>query len=417
MESINIVETRNPSEISNSNSGLKKVFVEKFFSSLVGGTLKIIEGDTELVFGDKGNEFGAIEATIVVHDPAFYSKIYQSGSIGAGEAYMMGLWDSPSLVEVVRLFSRNIDNLQVFDSRGFVFRKIRDWMYLFSSRNTRKGARKNISAHYDLSNKFFSKFLSDDMMYSSAMFFGEDISLEEASLKKLETVCKKLQLDKNDHLLEIGSGWGGMAVYAAKNYGCRVTTTTISRQQYNHVLKLVEEQGLAEKVQVLNQDYRELQGSFDKIVSIEMIEAVGFEHYKDYFVQCNRLLKSDGLMLMQAITVPNYRFSDAKKSIDFIKKYIFPGGCLPCNEVIEESLRKHTAMQNIGMQDITWDYAKTLSIWRDRFLKQKNDFIKEGFSKEFTRMWDFYLAYCEGGFLERAIGTVQYIFAKNNFRF
>jgi cyclopropane-fatty-acyl-phospholipid synthase len=250
------------------------------------------------------------------------------------------------------------------------------------------------------------------MMYSSAVFPDEKSSLEDASLNKLDRICKKLHLTADDHLIEIGTGWGGLAIHAAKNYGCKVTTTTISKEQREFALKRIAEEGLQDKITVLFSDYRDLEGQYDKLVSIEMIEAVGHEYYRSYFEKCASLLKPDGLMLIQAITIPDQRYDMARKSVDFIQRYIFPGGCLPSVAVIADHVRNYTDLSIIGLEDITEHYARTLAAWRDRFTARLDHVSHQGFDDIFVRMWEFYLCYCEGGFRERSIGTAQIVFAK-----
>ncbi len=388
-----------------------------FLNRLRGGVIILEEAGQEQVFGSHTPGLESIEARIQVSNPEFYRMVCRQGSIGAAEAYMHGYWRSPSLVTVIRLFSRNIDVLNKLDGLGQFANKIFDWVYLKVSDNSLAGSKRNIAAHYDLSNAFFSEFLSKDMMYSAAIYDSPEMPLEEASENKLRTICEKLKLKASDHLLEIGSGWGGMAIFAAEYYGARVTTTTISEQQYNYVVDLVARKNLRHKITVLKQDYRLLEGKYDKLVSIEMIEAVGANHYKQYFSKCDQLLKDNGLMLLQAITIPNQRFLSAKRSVDFIKRYIFPGGCLPSNEVIESSLRRYTKMQCIGLHDITEDYALTLKAWRKAFHLNRGAIVEKGFDDAFMKMWDFYLCYCEGGFKERVIGTTQLLLAKEKFRF
>jgi cyclopropane-fatty-acyl-phospholipid synthase len=248
------------------------------------------------------------------------------------------------------------------------------------------------------------------------VFEREDMTLEEASVAKLDELCRQLELQPEDHLLEIGTGWGGMAIHAARHYGCRVTTTTISREQFEYACRRVEEEGLADRVTVLCEDYRNLQGSYDKLVSIEMIEAVGHQYYGDYFRTCSGLLRDNGKMVIQAITVPDQRYREARDAVDFIKHYIFPGGCLPSNAVIADHVARDTDMQVVHLRDITLDYAETLAHWRERFLGALDSIREQGFSDDFIRMWEYYLCYCEGGFRERIIGTVQMAFAKPGYR-
>jgi cyclopropane-fatty-acyl-phospholipid synthase len=293
------------------------------------------------------------------------------------------------------------------------------WMlkvFHWFNRNTYEGSRKNISAHYDLGNDFFSLFLDPGLMYSAAMYPTPDATLAQASVYKLQRVCEKLQLKSSDHLLEIGTGWGGMAIYAARHYGCRVTTTTISQQQYEAAKARVVAEGLEAKVEVLFDDYRDLRGNFSKLVSIEMIEAVGHEHYGQYFECCSQLLAPKGLMLLQAITISDQRYEQARRSVDFIQRYIFPGGCLPSIAVISDKVSQKTDMNIIAVEDIGDHYAQTLNQWREGFLARLEEVRAQGFDERFIRMWEFYLCYCEGGFLERSIGTAQVLLAKPDYR-
>jgi cyclopropane-fatty-acyl-phospholipid synthase len=283
-------------------------------------------------------------------------------------------------------------------------------------RNSKDGSRRNIEAHYDLGNAMFEQFLDPTMMYSSAIFPHANSTLEEASVAKLERVCQTLRLRPSDHLVEIGTGWGGMALHAARNYGCRVTTTTISREQHDFAVKRIAEAGLSDRVTVLLRDYRELEGRFDKLVSIEMIEAVGHRYLPVYFETCGKLLKPDGLMLLQSILIPDQRYHRALDSVDFIQRYIFPGGFLPCPGEILKQVSAKTDMQLVGVFDITLDYARTLEAWRTRFGARTESIRALGYSEDFLRLWDYYFAYCEGGFRERAISTAQFLMAKPGWR-
>lgn len=354
----------------------------------------------------------SLAAHITIHDMSAYRKILFAGSIGAGEAYMQGDWSSPCLVSVIQVMA---GNLNVTQSMGkgwsWLSAGLNKCAHLFNA-NSLSGSKKNIAAHYDLGNDFFRLFLDPTLMYSAAIFPSSDCDLDRAALYKLETVCQKLKLSPEDHLLEIGTGWGGMAIYAAKNYGCRVTTTTLSKEQFEHAQRAVEDAGLEEQVTLLLKDYRELKGCFDKLVSIEMIEAVGHQYYDTYFDKCSSLLAPDGLMVIQAITISDQRYHGAKKSVDFIQKYIFPGGGLPSNEIMTSGVRRCTDMTVVDLHDIGWDYAQTINHWRKRFHHRLDQVKSQGFDEVFCRMWDFYLAYCEGGFKERAISTVQLVMAK-----
>jgi cyclopropane-fatty-acyl-phospholipid synthase len=389
--------------------------LEKRLCKIPRGILVIEDGSESKSFGKK-ESVADISAKIVIHDPGAYRDIAFGGSIGAAEAYMLGKWSSPNLVDLVRLMSINIDFLNVMDDSKSRMRRLFDKACHWFNRNTTSKARENISAHYDLSNEFFELFLDPEMMYSSAMFSRAEVGLNEAAVYKLDVICRKLDLQASDHLLEIGTGWGGMAIHAAKNYGCRVTTTTISKQQYEAACKRVVAAGLEELVTVIFEDYRDLEGSYDKLVSIEMVEAVGHEFYKQYFGGCASLLKPDGLMLIQAITVPDQRYRYARNSVDFIQRYIFPGGSLPGHEIVMSSIRKHTDMQMVGMEEIGEDYAKTLEVWRQRFLSRLDEVKALGFDDVFIRMWDYYFCYCQGAFQERVIGTSQILLAKPDWR-
>lgn len=416
MKSISMVDKK-------SSFQLEQHWIDNFARSALLKILgKISQG--HITLEDRGEIFSFGEskekteliAHISVHHSSFYRQVLFGGSIGAGEAYMLKAWGSPDLVQVIRIMALNINVLQQLDSR---------WSSLFNfiSRiahklrpNTINKARENIAAHYDLGNNFFSLFLDKTMLYSAAIFPHENTSLEQASSHKMSHICQRLQLTEKDHLLEIGTGWGGMAIYAAKTTGCRVTSATISQEQYNYACDWVKREGLEHRVTILLQDYRLLEGTFDKLVSIEMIEAVGHEFYSTYFKQCSRLLKKDGLMLIQAITIQDQRFEYARKNTDFIQQYIFPGGCLPSNAAIAHHVNRDTDLQIIGLQDITLDYAKTLAHWRQAFFREIDQVKKQGFDETFIRMWDFYLCYCEGGFRERAISTAQFLLAKPGFR-
>ena len=379
------------------------------------GSLTLHEGPQSYHFGEHGNPAHP-HAEIHIHDAAVYAQVLSGGSLGAGEAYIKARWSSPDPVQVTRLFSANMVAMEGLDSGqsriALLLLKIGHWL----KRNTQKGSRENITAHYDLGNNFFELFLDPTMMYSAALFADPSITLEAASLAKLDEICRQLSLKPDDHLLEIGTGWGGMAIYAARHYGCRVTTTTISAEQYEYACKQVREEGLEDKVTLLCEDYRHLTGQYDKLVSIEMIEAVGHQFYKDYFETCSRLLKDNGKMVLQAITIPDRRYKEARDSVDYIKRYIFPGGCLPSLSVMAEHVSKDTDMQMVHLRDITEDYATTLARWRERFLLQTDAVEKMGFDQDFIRLWDYYLSYCEGGFRERIIGTVQLALAKPGFR-
>lgn len=360
-------------------------------------------------------------AVIDLSNPQAYSMIAFNGILGASEAYMDGLWQTDDLVAVVRFMVYNMNKLHDINKNRSFANKLALKMLGAVNKNSLLGSKQNICAHYDLGNDFFKLFLDSKMMYSSAMFKRQgatdlNMSLEEASIQKLENLCKKLELKATDHLLEIGTGWGGLAIYAAKNYGCKVTTTTISEEQYRYAKEAIVKAGLQEQIILLKKDYRELKGTYDKLVSVEMIEAVGHQFFSNYFDQCNRLLKDNGLMAIQAITILDQRYEQAKNSMDFIKRYIFPGGCLPSVKVIADHIARDTNMTMLNIEDITLDYALTLQKWREAFFHHLKQVKDQGYDQRFINMWNYYLCYCEGGFRERVIGTSQFLFAKPDYR-
>lgn len=389
-----------------------------WFNKLERGRLTLVDGDEVYTFGEEvvDDKFSSkVSASIHVHSQAFYSDIVFAGAVGSGESYMKGHWSSPDLVKAVQVLALNIQAMQSLNSTSAFARKMFYWLYSQFTKNSPVGSRKNIAAHYDLGNDFFELFLDSTMMYSAGVWERDSLSLEQASIAKLELICQKLQLTETDHVMEIGTGWGGFAIYAAKHYGCCVTTTTISREQFAYARERVKQEGLQDKVTLLLDDYRDLTGKYDKLVSIEMIEAVGHDFLPGFFQKCNALLKDDGIMLIQAITISDQRYQSARKSIDFIQRYIFPGGCLPCVSVFSEQVAQNTDMQIVDMHDITHDYALTLKHWRGNFFSQLQMVKAQGYNDVFIRMWDFYLSYCEGAFRERVIQTSQFLVTKAHY--
>lgn len=379
------------------------------------GHLELREGDQSMQYGQADCASG-IRASVQVHDQQLYRDMLGGGSIAAGEAYIRGYWSTPNLTEVMRFFSANLHLLEGFKSKhSWLFKQTLRLQHFFN-RNTQMGARKNIAAHYDLGNDFFQHFLDPTMMYSAAVYEDNTSNLHEASINKLRILCEQLELKPSDHLVEIGSGWGAMAVYAAQHYGCKVTTTTISQEQFKLTCERVQEAGLEDRVTVLCEDYRDLKGQYDKLVSIEMIEAVGHEFFATYFAKLSSLLKSNGVAVIQGITIPDARYEAYKSSVDFINRYIFPGGCLPSLGQIAKHIAEQTDLEMIHLRDITQDYARTLAAWRDRFFQNLGAIKAMGFDDDFERLWEYYLCYCEGGFRERVIGTVQLTFAKPGYR-
>ena len=348
---------------------------------------------------------------VQLQDGSFYESLAFGGHLGAAEAYVAGSWKTNDLTALVQLFLKNREVLDDLET-GFasLARPLRAIVHALK-RNTRKGSRSNIAAHYDLSNEFFSAFLDDTMTYSCGIFERPDSSLKDASLAKYERLCRKLDLNSQDHVVEIGTGWGGFAIHAAGNYGCRVTTTTISKAQHELATERIAAAGLSDRVTLLLSDYRDLRGEFDKLVSIEMIEAVGHHYFKQYFDTCARLLKPSGKAAIQAITIQDRYYEQARREVDFIKRYIFPGSCLPAVSVMTEAARD-TDLRLVHLEDITPHYAETLLRWRKNFLENWNSIKALGFSEDFRRLWEFYFCYCEGGFREAVLGDVQLLFAK-----
>ena len=382
------------------------------------GTITVIEGARRTLFGEP-YPGATLTATITILVPDCYVDMALSGTVGAGESYARGDWQCDDLTALVRLFALNralVDGME----RG-VARLSAPLLALEHRlrRNTKTGSRRNIAAHYDLSNEFFALMLDRTMMYSCAYFQRPDSTLEEASRAKIDVICRKLHLTADDHVLEIGSGWGGLACYAAKVYGCRVTTTTISRAQHELAVRRVREAGLSDRVDVLLTDYRDLPARgmlYDKLVSVEMIEAVGHEYYATFFDVCSRLLKPDGLMLLQAITIDERHYERAKRSVDFIQRFIFPGSCIPSVTALCRAMAQASDFSLLHLQDIGAHYPPTLRGWRDNLRTNVEQVKRLGFRAEFLRLWEFYLSYCEGGFLERSISTAHLLFAKSGWR-
>jgi cyclopropane-fatty-acyl-phospholipid synthase len=353
---------------------------------LQSGQLTIIEGDRRLTFGR-----GSPQATVFVQSPALWPRLLL-GSRGLAEAYMDGLWESPDLVAVVRVAARNVKHFDEWRRRLAPIRVPLQSVLGTRARNTRARSRSSIAAHYDLGNEFFAMMLDERMMYSCAYFARADMSLAEASTAKLELVCSKLDLRAGDRVLEIGTGWGGFAVYAAQTRGARVTTTTISQEQYEHARALVAAAGVADRVTVLRHDYRDLRGCYDKLVSIEMIEAVGYRDFGTFFNRCSNLLSDDGTMLLQAIVIDDRAYEVEKASRSFIRSHVFPDGCLPSLEVITRCLARHTDMQTVTLEDLGADYAETLRRWRANFERATPRLEDLGYDERFRRLWRMYLA-------------------------
>lgn len=394
-------------------------YIDRLSRKLICRQLEKIE-EGEIIVQERGcvETFGKqgrglpVSITVDVSDSSMWREIALGGANGAGEAYIQGSWRCSDLTGLVRILLHNNEVLASMDHQlnrlGRYFQKMMHAL----NRNSRRGSRKNIAAHYDLGNDFFSLFLDKTMMYSGGFYQTPNSTLEQASIAKLDRICRKLNLLPGDRVLEIGSGWGGFAIHAAQNYGCHVTSTTLSNEQYQMAQKRVSELGLEDRVTLLLKDYRDLDGRFDKLVSIEMIEAVGHQYLDTYFQQCSELLKQDGQMLLQAITIRDQDYSQALRNVDFIKKYIFPGGFLPSISAMATSISDASDMKVSHLEDIGPHYARTLSDWRKRFLNKIEEVGDMGYSPEFIRMWEYYLSYCEGGFLARRLGTVQLLLCK-----
>lgn len=355
-------------------------------------------------------EISDLEVTVDIHHKDLIDLIFKNGVLGAAEGYIRGYWSSENLVELIQILARNRDVLDKINQNLISQASqllLKAWYR--SRKNSLAGSRKNIAEHYDLSNEFFKLFLDSSMMYSSAVYQHQEMTLEQASDYKKDLICQKLQLKPMDHLVEIGSGWGGFAIYAAQHYGCKVTTITISQAQYDEAIQRVADVGLSHRVNVQLKDYRLLEGKFDKLVSIEMIEAVGEQYLSGYFNQCRSLLKPNGLGLIQAITIEDARYKKALHSVDYIKRYIFPGSFIPSISVLTQAASEQK-LRLKHLEDIGQSYAETIHQWRERFLNARAQVLDLGFDENFIRMWDFYLCYCEGGFKEGVISDVQLLF-------
>ena len=375
--------------------------------------LKQLE-NVELLVEENGenHRFGqadaALRASLQVHSPEFYRRVLFGGSIAAGETWVEELWSSPDLVSVIRIFARSLEQLEALESRLAWLRKPAEMVWQFSRRNTQRGSRANIAAHYDLGNDMYALFLDPMMQYSSAIFPFPDATLSQAQRHKVKTICEKLELQPGDQVLEIGSGWGGLACYMANHFGCQVTTTTLSQAQYEYAKKNIAVQGLQDRVSILLQDYRQLTGQYDKIVSVEMIEAVGHDFLPIYFKQLGRLLKPGGKMLIQAITIADQRYRQYRRSQDFIQRYIFPGGALPSLSEMCKHLHQQTDMTVSAVSTHGHDYAQTLYLWQRAFHAKAGRLMQLGYDADFQRLWQFYFAYCEAGFREGAIDLLQF---------
>jgi len=388
-----------------------RALVHSVFSKLTYGQLQVVEGSAHHYF-PRNTDDDNIKAKIIIHDISVYRDFVKGGSIGVAEAYIEGKWSSPNLTNVIRVFAKAQQQTDTLEQNKSWLNKIKNSISHWQNRNTQSGSKRNILAHYDLGNELYTRFLDASMMYSSAIYPNENATLTEAQQYKLHTICEKLSLSEHDHLLEIGTGWGGLAIYAAQNYGCKVTTTTISDAQFEFAKQRIEALNLSEKITLLKEDYRDLKGTFDKVVSIEMIEAVGYEYLPSFFQQCNDRLKTGGKLLIQSITIADQRFDYYKNNVDFIQRYIFPGGFLPSINVLSQHITDHSSLVIESINDIGIDYARTLADWRENFLASWSELMDLGYDDAFKRLWLYYFAYCEGAFLERSTSTVHLLARK-----
>ena len=364
------------------------------------------------VVAEVGDPTAELRAEANVLDQRAYVRALLGGNTAAGEAYVDGWWTSPDITQVTRFFSRNLAMMDYWDSRFGLFLKPFKTVRYLKRLNSKGQAKRNILAHYDLGNDLYEAFLDPKMQYSSALYASKEISLEEAQVNKLTRICEQLDLKETDHLLEVGSGWGGLAIFAAKNYGCRVTTTTISDEQFAYANNRIVSEGLSEQINLLSKDYRSLEGTYEKVVSVEMIEAVGRKYLSGYFSKLNDLLKPSGLLMRQAITIADQRYKSYRNSEDFIQKHIFPGGFLPSLFLISKIITNSTELILRDVKDIGLDYAKTLSHWHENLIDKKQFLKQIGYDDRFYNLWSYYLGYCEGGFLERRISASQILMSK-----
>ncbi|MBB1315364.1 class I SAM-dependent methyltransferase [Aliivibrio sp. SR45-2] len=389
--------------------GMARKILLDYLGRMTQASLTINDEKGQVILG---NPLATLQAVVEINNTEAYRKILFGGGIGASEAYVSGWWTSPNLTKVIQVLGREQGVLDRVESSFSKVIQLFDLMNHKRNKNTEEGSKKNILAHYDLGNEMYKTFLDKEMLYSSAIYPHADANLEEAQLFKLQTICERLELKEGETLLEIGTGWGALAIYAAQHYGVKVTTTTISDAQFEFAQQRVKALGLEDKITLLKQDYRTLEGQYDKLVSIEMIEAVGHEYLSIFFDVCSRHLKPEGKMLIQAITISDQRYDQYRKSVDFIQRYIFPGGCLPSVSVMANKVAQNTDMVITSLHDIGLDYAKTLRHWYERFDDANAELKQMGYGDDFIRLWQFYLCYCEGGFLERKISTVHLVAAK-----
>jgi len=377
------------------------------------GRITLVDGARRDTYG-RATPRCALHATLHVHERRFYAEAAFGGSVGAGEAFMAGDWTVDDLTALVRILLVNRGVLDGIDGGWSRLAEPARRALHAAARNTRAGSRRNIAAHYDIGNDFFERFLDPTMMYSCAVYERADMSLEQAQVAKLDRLCRKLDLQPGDHLLEIGTGWGALALHAARHYGCRVTTTTISREQHARARERIDAAGLADRIELRLDDYRDLDGRYDKLVSVEMIEAVGHQYFDDFFRRCSGLLLPGGTMVLQSITIDDRQYEAARDSVDFIKRHIFPGCCIPSVTALAQSAARASTLRIVDLEDIGPHYATTLAAWRRNLFANAEVLRERGYADALLRMWHFYLSYCEGGFAERALGDVQIVFQESS---
>ncbi|MBU6154472.1 MAG: cyclopropane-fatty-acyl-phospholipid synthase family protein [Bdellovibrionales bacterium] len=396
---------------------IEKTCRKILYSKLSGLTEGFLEFEEAFLKGHSkvhsfGNPGSSLKARLRILNPDAYPKMVFSGSVGAGEAYFLNEWDCSDLTSMIRILLKNREILESIDHGISAIQNPLQKIYHGLNRNTVKGAKKNIEAHYDLGNDFFELFLDPSFLYSSAIFRSPETSLQDAQIEKIDRICRKLELKPDHHVIEIGTGWGAFALHAAKHYGCRVSTTTISKNQFEMTKKRIMDAGLQDRIQLLYQDYRKLEGTHDRLVSIEMIEAVGLDHLDEFISKCSSLLKPEGSALLQAITIREESYETAKRSVDFIQRYIFPGSGICSIGSIQSAVARNTDLSLSHLEDFGTHYARTLREWSKALQANHKELVARGYSEELYRMWQFYFSYCEGGFLERSIGVAQMLYTK-----
>jgi cyclopropane-fatty-acyl-phospholipid synthase len=384
------------------NNNRYRAVILRVLDQIKGSKIELVEANETRVFGEQN---ASLVGQIIVYDESLYKDVILGGSIGAAEAYLQGKWTSPNLTQVIRVMARNQAQLDEIDNKTRWISRLKNWWIAQKTTNTEAGSKRNILAHYDIGNELYQRFLDPSMQYSSAIYDTQASCLDKAQQNKMALICQRLALQPTDRVIEIGTGWGGLAIYMAQHVGCHVTTTTISDAQYDYAQQRVKQLGLEDRITLLKQDYRQLTGQYDKLVSIEMIEAVGHNYMATFFNTCSALLKPTGRMLLQAITIADSRYEQYRQNLDFIQRYIFPGGCLPSIAVMSQHLASQTDMVFDEVHDIGLHYARTLNDWQQRFLASWAELVEHGYSDDFKRLWQFYLSYCEGAFMERVIST------------